>query len=52
MNYTTATNDELKALLPFTTSMSPNLQTMAEAALLELSRRKVNVTRYDFQEQA
>ena len=52
MNYNTATNDQLKALLPFTTSMSPSLQAMAEAALLELTRRNVNVTIYDFREQA
>jgi hypothetical protein len=52
MSNNTATTAQLKALLPFTTSMSPNLQQMAEAALLELSRRGVTVTRFDFKENA
>lgn len=50
MNYYTMSDAELKALLPFTTSMSPTLQKMAEGALKELSRREVVVTRYDFRE--
>jgi hypothetical protein len=50
MNYANMSTPDLKALLPFTTCMSPSLQKMAEEALKELSRREVVVTRFDFRE--